>query len=261
MTEVGGGAEEGVEGVTVGVAHEDVGDAWCVDRATPQSAGIIKSPQVLEGNSAHLPLVGTVVCESGRHTWRLRVDNNANNPIGLMRAEGQFAASMNCGPDSWSFWPSGRIIDLEGKRVNRERGPDRFTVPLQVEMRFDCGTGALSVLVDDVDLGVIAEVPLGEPVRLAVGMNDGIVRILHYEQHADLVLTCMPMPAAADGSQTVSCVNMSGDELAAIGCGAGFSVAQLRTAVKEELGTAANLVSVDGRILADGDLIASLSMP
>lgn len=260
VSDVDGEIEEQIGGVAAGLAQEDVGDAWCVDKASPVASEIIKSPQVLEGNASHYPLVGTVVCESGRHSWRLLVDINANNPIGLMRAEGDFSASMNNGPDSWAFWPSGRIIDREGKRSTREVGPDRLTVPLQVEMHFDCSTGVLSAIADDVDLGIIAELPLGEPVRLAVGMNGGVVTMLQYEQHADLVLTCIPTPVAEDGSQTVSCINMSGEELAAISCASGSDVLQLRKAIKDELGKDVKLISMAGKILADGDLISSLSL-
>lgn len=246
--------------IVAGFVREDVGDAWCVDKAAPPASEVIKSPHVLEGNASHYPLVGTVVCESGRHSWRLLVEINANNPIGLMRAEGDFSASMNNGPDSWAFWPSGRIIDREGLRSTREVGPDRFTVPLQVEMHFDCSTGVLRAIANDVDLGIIAELPLGERVRLAVGMNCGSVTLLQYEQHADLVLTCIPTPAAEDGSQTVSCLNMSGEELAAVACASGSDVLQLRKAITDELDKDVKLVSIAGKILADGDPISSLSL-
>lgn len=78
------------------------------------------------------------------------------------------------------------------------------------------------------------------------------------------VITCLPKLPGDDGSMSVTCINMSGEELATIVAEPGKDVAWLRAALASQIALPIwklQLVGVDGELLGDNVSISAVPVP
>jgi len=124
----------------------------------------------IEGFTGGAPVVGEAVVLKA--TWHLRLELGCNVRIGVMRASGiDFESNMlGDNRDTWGFWAASRRTFHGGRDGSRRAGPDALRAPCDLELTLDATARTLSLRADGEDMLIADDLPLNEPMRLAVGL-------------------------------------------------------------------------------------------
>jgi phosphoribosyl-AMP cyclohydrolase len=170
-------------------AAEKVARTWNLERSY-DNGSIVQRPDLdsVVGDSGSKPILGDLVCSSGVHVWRLRVEGSNGVFLGVARSTADASTEWDDNVGCWGTHLANRELHMAGEKQQRSEGPYSFAVPCVVTVRLDCDAGTLSMTVEEEDLGVVcASVPKGEGMRVGVATsNDGCsARLLGHEEESE----------------------------------------------------------------------------
>ena len=100
------------------------------------------------GDSYTYPIRGKLMCEDGKHEWRVMVAGSNRVCIGVVRSNADTNTGWRNNPGCWGIFLCNRDMFFAGQYQRRSEGPDSFKLPCEVAIILDCDTGTLSVGVE-----------------------------------------------------------------------------------------------------------------